>query len=403
MNIKRTPQLLLYCTLFLFRIPNLYILPFVHNSFLTTQGVGRILLVLLILLALYFRRRKAASVLNGENVLVISLLIIQSLSILTAINIPAFLMRYKDIVIATLLFFTLKTIKVDLHIIVRIIVITAHINSLYAVAVIYFPITHSFFSIITYERYFNLVLSDIERGRYYATSYDEVIVPLLMSEGKFLLAAVVSGITLIANFRTKILSLFFVFVAYLLLLKKEYIKRNIFIIFLGIVVVGLAAAAFSISNESYLERLNIGDNEQIETITSRSDQIASGFYLGKMPLGVGLGNYYDYVPSQDKKNITGTKNEQVRMREVHDSIHNNFASVLAESGYLAFFIYTALILHFLWKDIICLLNQRGTYKKIFILMFWGIFIYGFLNPGVALSYQFQYWFYRGLISNETID
>lgn len=395
--------MLLYCTLFLFRIPNLYILPFIHNSLLTTQGVGRLVLILFILFALYFHRKKATSFMNTENVLIISLLIIQSISIMSAVNIPAFLMRYKDIVIATMLFFALKTTKVDLRIIVRIIVITALINSLYAIAVIYFPIIHPLFSTITYERYFNLVLSDIERGRYYATSYDEVIIPLLMSEGKLFLAATVGAITLIANFRSKILSLVFVSIAYLLLLKSEYIKRNMLAIFLGIVMVGVLSASFSISNENYLERLNIGDNEQIETITSRSDQIASGFYLGRMPLGVGLGNYYDYVPSRDKKNITGTKNEQVRMREVHDSIHNNFASVLAESGYLAFFIYAALILYFLWKDIMSLWDQKSKYKKIFILMFWGIFIYGFLNPGVALSYQFQYWFYRGLISNETID
>jgi len=403
MKIKQAPQLLLYCALFVFRIPNLYILPFIHNSFLTTQGVGRLVLILFILFALYFHRKKATSFMNTENVLIISLLIIQSISIMSAVNIPAFLMRYKDIVIATMLFFALKTTKVDLRIIVRIIIITALINSLYAIAVIYFPIIHPLFSTITYERYFNLVLSDIERGRYYATSYDEVIIPLLMSEGKLFLAATVGAITLIANFRSKILSLFFVSIAYLLLLKSEYIKRNMLAIFLGIVMVGVLSASFSISNENYLERLNIGDNEQIETITSRSDQIASGFYLGRMPLGVGLGNYYDYVPSRDKKNITGTKNEQVRMREVHDSIHNNFASVLAESGYLAFFIYAALILYFLWKDIMSLWDQKSKYKKIFILMFWGIFIYGFLNPGVALSYQFQYWFYRGLISNETID
>lgn len=402
MKIKQVPQLLLYCTLFLFRIPNLYILPFIHNSFLTTQAFGRILLVLFILCAIYFRKNKAISSWSVENVLVVSLLFVQSLSVVSALNISAFLMRYKDIVIAAMLFLTLKEIRVDLRIIMRIIIITAVVNSLYAIAVIYFPSIHSLFSAITYERYFNLVLSDIERGRYYATSYDEVIVPLLFSEGKFFLAALVSGITLVANFRTKILSLFFVCISYLLL-KDERIKNNLLKVFFGIIIVGVISATFSISNENYLERLNIGEGDQIETITSRADQIASGFYLGKMPLGVGLGNYYDYVPTRNKRNIVSTKNEQVRMREVHDSIHNNFASILAESGYLAFFIYTALILHFLWRDILCIVNQKSKHKNVFILMFWGLFIYGFLNPGVALSYQFQYWFYRGLISNESID
>ncbi|MFZ2026566.1 MAG: O-antigen ligase family protein [Microgenomates group bacterium] len=402
MNIRRLPQLLLYSTLFLFRIPNLYILPFIHNSFLTTQGIGRIILLLFVISALYFRKYKVNSSLNVENILVILLLLVQTASIVVAINIPAFLMRYKDIVIAVMLFFAVKTIKIDIRMVVKIIVMTAIINSLYAVVVIYFPAIHPLFKAVTYERYFNLVLSDIERGRYYATSYDEVILPLLLSEGRLFLAALISAITLIGNFRTKILSLFFVFFSYLLLIKDERIKKHMMKIVLGVIIVGALAAIFSISRESYLERFNIGDNEQIETITSRADQIAVGLNLGRMPLGVGLGNYYDYLPTQDKKNILTSKNEQIRMREVHDSIHNNFASVLAESGYLALFIYTALILNFLRQDILALLQKEGR-KKIFILMFWGIFIYGFLNPGVALSYQFQYWFYRGLISNENIN
>lgn len=400
MNIMKVPLLLLYSTLFLFRIPNLYIIPFIHSSFLTTQGFGRIILLLLILSVCYLHRRKAIPVLNIENILVVTLLLVQSLSIVTAINIPAFLMRYKDIVIAILLFFAMKTIRTDMRTIVKIFVITAVINSLYAVTVIYFPITHPLFSAITYDRYFNLVLSDIERGRYYASSYDEVILPLLLSEGRLFLAALVSGITLVANFRTKILSLFFVFASYLLFIKDERIAKHKMKIILGVVIVVVLSATLSISRESYLERLNIGDNDQIETITSRADQIASGFDFGRMPLGVGLGNYYDYIPTKDKKNILTTKNEQVRMMEVHDSIHNNFASVLAESGYLAFFIYTALILNFLRQDVLSL-ARKDKNKKLFILMFWGIFIYGFLNPGVALSYQFQYWFYRGLISNES--
>lgn len=400
MNTKQIPQVLLYYALFLFRIPNFYIIPLIHNSLLTTQGVGRIILLFFILSVLYFKRRKVIIALNTENILIISLLIVQTFSILTAINIAAFLMRYKDIIISVMLFFAIKVIKIDLRMIVKIIIITTVINSLYAILVIYFPITHQFFSIMTYDRYFNLVLSDIERGRYYATSYDEVVIPLLLSEGKLFLAAIVSAITLVANFRTKILALFFVFISYILSVRDERITKHKIKIAIGITLIGLLSATFSISTENYLERLNVGDSEQVQTITSRNEQVALGFDLGRMPLGVGLGNYYDYIPTQDKRNIFSTKNEQVRMREVHDSIHNNFASVLAESGYLAFIIYSALILNFLRLDIFFLLQQRAGDKKLFILMFWGIFIYGFLNPGVALSYQFQYWFYRGLISNE---
>lgn len=403
MNTKQIPQLLLYCALFLFRIPNFYIIPLIHNSFLTTQGIGRIILLFFILSVLYFKRRKVIIVLNAENILILSLLIVQTFSILAAINIPAFLMRYKDIIISVMLFFAIKIIKINLRVIVKIIIITTIINSLYAILVIYFPITHQFFSVMTYDRYFNLVLSDIERGRYYATSYDEVVIPLLLNEGKLFLAAIVSAITLVANFRTKILALFFVFISYILSVRDERITKHKIKITIAIILVGLLSATFSISRENYLERLNIGDSEQVQTITSRNEQVAFGFDLGRMPLGVGLGNYYDYIPTQDKKNIFSAKNEQVRMREVHDSIHNNFASVLAESGYIAFIIYTALILNFLRHDYFFLLQRGAGNKRLFILMFWGIFIYGFLNPGVALSYQFQYWFYRGLISNENTN
>ncbi|MCX6717055.1 MAG: O-antigen ligase family protein, partial [Candidatus Taylorbacteria bacterium] len=229
-------------------------------------------------------------------------------------------------------------------------------------------------------------------------------IPFLLNFGSIGLAVIVSYVTFVANFRTKILSLLFVLGSYLIMFKRKTFYSSSIYLVIGIILVGIVSSRFSINSESFIDRFNLNDNEQTQTITSRQKQIGFGLELGKKLFGVGLGNYYDYVPAKNKTPRGSIdKNTQIQLTEVNDSIHNNFASVLAECGYPTLLIYVLMITYFLLKDIRILFEKNRKDRKLFILSFWGLFIYGFFNPGVALSYQFQYWFYRGIISNENIN
>ncbi len=382
---------------FLIRIPSFYIIPFISNPVLTTQGISRIILFVTVSIVLIKQGKKFYLSLN--DCLVLGLFMFQSVSIIMASDTLAYLERYKDLVLVYMLFFTLKLINFSHKKVFQIIVITSVINILYGLLIIYFPFSRSFFQSITYQRYFDLVIADIERGRYYSTSYDETVLPILLNFGNIYISIATIFITFVSNFRTKILSLLFVMISYVLLSKKNKI-----LISCVLIIIPIIASIYTINQESFIERFNIQDQVQTQTISSRLKQISLGIELGDSTFGIGLGNYYNYVSESSKNNRSSLFSNKTHLREVNDAIHNNIVSILAESGLISMILYIILIFSFLSQDLIYII-KTGVRKNVpstvlLILSFWGLFIYGFLNPGVALSYQYQFWFYRGLIQYE---
>lgn len=403
MGKKSREYILIILSFFLLRIPNFYLIPGVSSSVLTTQGIARVL-VLAASLVIFVKKRFVFK-LKNEEVLVLALFILQTMSIFGAFNIEAYLLRYKDILISLLLYLVIDKIEVDNSFLMRVLITSSIINVVYSLLVIYVPFSRDLLRIISYDRYYDLVLSDIARGRYYSTSYDEAILPFFIWSGNIILAVLVIFITFISNFRTKILvAAISVLVTFLLMMKNKFKVEKMYVLLVGICVVMASALFLGIGKESYFDRFNINDEAQTETINSRKSQIERGFSLANAPFGVGLGNYYDYIPSNMKKNRDAVdRTNSVQLFEVNDAIHNNFASVAAESGYAAFVVYLLMILTFLKNDAQVLFTSKVRTRSLLIMSFWGLFIYGFFNPGTALSYQFQFWFFRGLLKNENID
>ena len=87
---------------------------------------------------------------------------------------------------------------------------------------------------------------------------------------------------------------------------RKKIKKTGFIIFLLLFIIAniVYLGNLSIQRLSYYERITLQDEDtDIGTIIFRVNQIRNAFDIGQTGLlGVGLGNYYDYLPMSQKIN-----------------------------------------------------------------------------------------------------
>jgi len=123
---------------FFFKIPNFYILPFLKISFLTSQALSRIILLFLFF-KIYFFNRKIFDELKNKAIflLIFFFFVIQSISIIPAINIPNFWARYKDIIIGLASFFIFYFYKKDHKKIINVFLLSVFINAIYQFLLIY--------------------------------------------------------------------------------------------------------------------------------------------------------------------------------------------------------------------------------------------------------------------------
>ena len=402
--------------LFFFKTPSFYIFPLIKSSFLMSQALGRIFLLAsfgFIILKTYISENRIVP--KGStttiSLLLLSLFAVQSLSIIPAINLSAFIGRYKDIVIAFISFFIFYYFRKHTVTIISSMIVATGINMLYQSLLFFFPDT--FISImrnIIYEKHFNLVESNIYRGRIYADIYDEILIPFLflplipfLKKSPILRFLLIAGITFFAfasNFRTRILMLVFSIIASVITLKKmttTFITASI----AGILILMFITNVFLLSRlgYSFYDRFFIPDEYMDRATTeSRFTQIKTGFQMGTYSIfGVGLGNYYDHLSAKERPFSDNPADPQeYRNYAASLHIHNNIAYTIAESGYLAGFIFIVLLGIFAFTDIRILLKSTNE-KKGIVIAFWCLFIYGFLNPTVPASYQILFWGFRGLL------
>lgn len=409
MQVSYTNLLYLFLgSLLFFRLPNLYILPYVSSTLFTTQVISRIILISLFLYIIYYFPGKFLKDNNTKvvNMLLLCFLISSSLSILWAYNISSFLSIYKDLLIGIMSFFIFQYFSREKKKIAGILIMAIPINILYQLLLVYISGGIQFLQSIVYQKHFELVLYNLQRGRIHTEVYDEAFLPLvtLFIHKKKKMQLIFISITLLSasyfaflsNFRTRILMLVFGFFGSCHILYKISIKRIILIV-ISIALTG-GIIIFSFNNFlgfKFYERFLLTDQiEDVVTIFSRYSQIKTALEMGLVsPFGVGLGNYYENL-TEKRTNITLIDGE--RESTAYQYIHNNFATVIAESGYITFMIYCLLIIKFAEIDIQTL-KKKDRYKKCFIIAFWLLFFFGLLNPPIPGSYQILFWGIRGLL------
>lgn len=391
------------------RLPNIYFLPFVTSGLFTTQAIARAIFIVLFIAGFFFYRQKSAISKNSIMVIILLLgfLITSSLSILWAQNLEAFFIRYKDLVIGILSFFVFKTFASEKKKIVIALLIPIPINILYQSLLIYGKNVFFILENLVYQKHFDLVSYNLHRGRIYMDVYDEAFLPLIVlilqtkKKLNIFLAVVslffISAFAFLSNFRTRILMLMIGLISSFVILQKVTIKKIgyffVFIIFVGFIVSFLSSFKWGYSFYDRFLFSNI--RTDIQTVFSRYEQIGNALDMGFVsPFGVGLGNYYDILITQRGAYYAYITSDS--KSTAYQNIHNNFAIIIAESGYITFIFYFLLMAKFAAMDYKTL-GGKDMYKKSFVISFWMLFFFGLFNPPIPGSYQILFWGIRGLL------
>ena len=156
----------------------------------------------------------------------------QSLSALAVVDTVAFTRVYKDILFAGLFLFVAIFEKKFVRSLVWVFIAAAVVNFIYQMVILWFPrLFQVFAERFVYAAHLELVNINIERGRLFVETYDEIAIPfviLLLSRAKkakpkFLYLVLLICImvpSFLSNFRTRILMLGFALAASLFLILK---------------------------------------------------------------------------------------------------------------------------------------------------------------------------------------
>lgn len=400
---KINSLIIFFTTLFLFKLPNLYFIPVLRTSFLTTHVLARSLLFLLF----FFNIKKIVYLFSKNKIFLIVLLlfIIQSLSILQGSNIISFLSRYKELIVGFMAFYTASLFRKNYKNLMNLLLITTILSILIQLIFIMFPIfLTQLFNRILYYKLYDLVLVNFARGRTYFETFDEIAIPIILyffikekipESIKFILLflfMMLAILAILSGWRIRIAMLFFGSLASVIFVKNK----------IRYIVILLSGFLFLIFLTNYIYRSNTFTRfelteENTPSLVSRIDQLDSAVsIIGTKPLGIGLGNYYDYLPGYKKNNYYLITNKLQKQQGIiaDEYIHNIFGLITVESGIPGIAIFLTLLLFFVKNDYY--LIQIKDYSKIaFMIGFWTMFIYSLFNPLIAGVSNYLFWFLRG--------
>lgn len=434
-RISQTNLFLLIITIFLVRLPPVYILP-LKSPLLTSHSLARYLILTmfsLLILRLFILKEKL-QLDRKLAALVLFFFATQSLSLINAANLSAFLLDYKNIVFSLALFFiTIATIQAQkTQTIVAVLLIATLLNVIYEAIVYFYPETiYSFFRHIFYDKYWQFFELQFRRQRLFSDTFDEATVPFLLyflifqrsRRLKSFALTILGGVAffaLVSNWRIKLAMLLFATVATTLMLTKSFLSSARIAIFstLALLLV-LILTLFTQSKSNALTRLVSPTKNDLATLVGRlelwDDAATMAFYS---PLtGVGLANFSAYLkpayqlpsfgpqlPSSPAKPISYYKT----IRHI-DNPHNIFFSSLAETGFLGLVSLLLLIGYFIKSDLAILRaittrqsfeGRRALLPGAAIISFWTLFLFALLNPPTQFAYLFYFWLLRGIIAKQ---
>ncbi len=410
-KILQNPPFLYLGCLFLIKIPPFYILPAIRSGFFTTHTLARLIIIVLFIKQLIFKKKYSFY----KNKLIIIFLIyfaFISLSIISASNITNYLLRYKDIVFPGLLLFLTLLFRNVKKVIIKTFFYAALFNFCYQALIFISPrVFASFANFFVYSSHLELVLINIGRARIFIETYDEIIIPFVffyLSISKtnrekiflYLILASISIPSFLSNFRSRILMLLFSFVMSFIFLTKKRFNQKFIVFFIFIFIGYLSYIILNYNFKfSFVDRFALSDKrEDVNTIKYRWNNIIISEEMARLqPLfGVGLGNYYDNLPSEKKIFLSRSNWQNKEAQIASTNPHNIFAQILSELGYISLLFYLIMICYFAISDIRALLG-RNIFAKAVIISFWSLFIYSLFNPTTTLTYNSLFWILRALI------
>ena len=265
--------------------------------------------------------------------------------------------------------------------------------------------------VFLYPKYWEVVKLNLIRDRFFIEMQEPALIPILIYLGikspskkytffYFLLWILEIFLSTISNFR----SLFFMaivstYISLFYMVKK--IKYSLFLTSLLImvfIITGYISAFYA--NRNTIDRIVFATKEETQTLISRIDLWKYSLDLGKAfsLTGVGLGNFYEYLPF--KYHHTGTTNpNQIKLNFLSShNPHNIIFELLSETGFIGLCSYIFLLIYFIRTDKDIFSNKKKEIYP-FIISFWTLFLYAAWNPAFTTSFWILFWVLRVLIIN----
>jgi hypothetical protein len=215
----------------------------------------------------------------------------------------------------------------------------------------------------------------------------------------------ITAMSLVSNFRTNVIMFIFALLASFFVFFRKKIKSIVkIVILITIIAIMLDKMMNSFFGFSFYDRLLLkNQTEDVQTIRSREEHIIRSSEMGfsRPFFGVGLGNYYEYLPIQTKtsNSLFRWKSKEAEMAATDP--HNILAQVLAETGIISLLFYVSMLIGFVVGDSKKIFDKEKnsviSYKKATIVAFWTLFVYSFFNPSTTLTHNVLFWLLRVLI------
>lgn len=399
--------------IFLLKIPSFYLIPPMRNSFLTSQVVARFILIGIFLYFPISSFLSNTALFTGKKIqttllLILLLFSLQSVSVRYAGNILSFLTRYKDIVIGYIAFVDFYYFRKEAKRIIAVFLFSAFLTSVYQGLIVFAQnIFQSIGSFFIYEKQFELSLINLQRGRVFADSYDEFLIPILLlphikvykRQFFLFLFFLISFLSFISNWRIRVLmaTLALVGAGFFLLRKSANTIAGYVLLFFFTGILVTVFAQYTIGF-SFLDRFLLQNKyRDVETLAFRGTQFWQGLEIGRSTLlGAGLGNYYDNLSTGEQTIFTSSVLQQREVRYAREYIHNIFFLMIAESGFWSLLVFLVLLYVFIKNDV-KILKGKALEKKALVISYWTLFTYSLFNPPVPGTYQILFWGLRGLL------
>lgn len=411
----------LVLSIFLIKIPPFYFLG-IKSSLLTTHTLSRFIIFFLFLFlsAKAWLERKDVFSREARTLVVLFLIyfLLQSISVLAVVDAGGFARVYKDIVFAGFFLFVALFEKKFIRSLIRVFILASIVNFFYQMVILWFPQAFAVFGErFVYAPHLELVNINIQRGRLFVETYDEIAIPfvlLLLSSARktksklfflsLLAAIIIPG--LLSNFRTRILMLVFSLGASFFLILKTSKKVKIALLG-GVLVLGALTHIVSsaIFGFSYLSRVALENQEEdVSPIGGRLENFKNAVAMGlSRPFsGVGLGGYSLYIP-EGRKSVFSLGLNPFRKKQAEiasTNPHNIFAQTLSETGLISLVFFLFVLGVFLKGDL-RIVKQGDKERVALVISFWTLFAYSVFNPSTTLGYNGLFWILRAALIQPT--
>lgn len=391
-------------------LPSLSLSPFFSNSH-TLVGLIWGILFIYVLIKIIKGQKKNIFKEKSFALLFLIFFISQSASIITTVNLGTFMSAYiKNIFVAIFFIISIYFIRDNKGIkkIVKILFASSVVSILFQVIMfLNYSLFLYFGGLFLNKNYLELISLNIQRGRIYLESYDEVLIPIILyywmakKNRKFLFFFVVliPIISFLSLFRTKIIMFLFSIIGSVLIFLKRIRNYYAILLVIGVVLLFSYAILSNIQNYTVLDRFTLQYKSDQNTISGRIERWGFALDMGiSSPLfGVGLGNYYDYLPPGKQKSITPYQMVNQAFDFASKDPHNVFFSTFAETGVFGIGAFILLLLYFVKSDLALLKKREDGLSKAFIISFWTLFIFSLANPSQSITYQSLFWLLRVIL------